>query len=89
MKDDDFSAYDDPAHEKYDLSDSIDDEAKTTSWGKARYAKGKRRRLEELLEEKQLRQELEEYDDYLDSQGSYYDDDIFSEHYIKCDKGNH
>ena len=78
MKDDDFDAYDDPAHEKSDLSDSIDDEANTTPRGKAR-------QLEELLEKKRLRQELGEYDDYSESQGSYYDDDIFSGHYKKRD----
>ncbi len=81
MKDDDFDALDDPAHEKSNLSDSTDDEANTPSRDKARQAKNKRRQLDELLEEKQLRQELDNFDDSLNAQGSFYDDDIFSDYY--------
>jgi len=80
MKNDDFDAYDDSAHEKHDLSDSIDDEAKNTSSDKAQHTKYKRRRLDELLEEKKLQQELDEYGTYIDRHRSYYDDDLFSDH---------
>ena len=67
MTDHDFDTYDDSVHDKYDVSDGIDD-AVSISRQKNRQAKCKRRRIEELLEEKQLRQELEEYDDGIGEQ---------------------
>lgn len=41
----------------------------------------KRRRLEDFLEEKRLRTELDEYDDYLSNKGSDYDDALFNDLY--------
>ena len=43
-----------------------------------------RRRLDELLENKKLRQEVEGYDQYLGC--TYYDDDIFSHYYSREDE---
>ncbi len=39
----------------------------------------KRRRLEDLLEEKRLRAELDGYDEHLSRKRSYYSDDIFDD----------
>ena len=39
----------------------------------------KRRRLEDLLEEKRLRAELDGYDERLSRKRSYYSDDIFDD----------
>lgn len=38
-----------------------------------------RRRLSDLLENKKLRQELDDYDEYLEN--TYHDDDIISHYY--------
>lgn len=39
----------------------------------------KRRRLDELLEERRLKSELDLYKDPIDQRNTYYNDDIFSE----------
>ncbi len=88
MKDDDFNTYDDPADEARDSSDNVGEEATPSSRSRTNQKKDKRRELENLLEDKKLRHELKEYEDYSDSCGSYYEDDIFSEYYKKADQDN-
>lgn len=82
MKDDDFNEFDDPAS-------GIEDEAgpALADNDNASHVKSKSRRLREYFEEKELIEELKDYDDFLESAGSYYDDDIFSEGWVK-DKYN-
>ena len=41
----------------------------------------KRKRLEDLLEERRLQREFDDYDYYLGEKKSYYEDDIFSDLY--------
>jgi hypothetical protein len=43
----------------------------------------KRRQLENILEERQLKKDLGDIDDLTSCRGSYYDDDIFGNDYIK------
>lgn len=71
----------------FDIFDLIDDESLSHEIDKSivneRHEKiklgDKRRRLDELLEEKLLRSELDEYDEYLSQKRSYYCDDIFDD----------
>lgn len=71
MKDDDFDDFETIE------DDSINDDVSILKESKERinYSE-KRRRLEELLEEKRLRAELDEYYDYYDKNDSYDNEDM-------------
>lgn len=68
---DDFDAIDD---------DSINDGEPIVNERQGKIKRSdKRRRLEDLLEEKRLRIELDGYDEHLSRKRSYYSDDIFDD----------
>lgn len=72
MKNDDFDTYATSDDIRYSEVDNHNGSFKRLD---------KRRRLEDLLEEKRLSEELDDYDNYLSQKASYYEDDLFSEFY--------
>lgn len=75
MNDEDFEMYDDAANETFHAPiPSSNDKDKD----KGRL--DKRRRLDDLLEAKRFRADWDDYDEYMQANGTHYDDDIFSDY---------
>jgi len=81
MKNNEFDTFDESADETLPLLESVTTETPKSKSSQEMQRQAIRRRLDDLLEAKRLRADLNEQDQFVHHHDPYYDNDSFSDHY--------